>query len=140
MSAPPRTTTFGRCLGLLGLMAAGALQNGCFVGIVVNEDETNVLVYESTGQRQCEPASSNAQQSARRLTDAGVAVRDSSCAILTNLAFPAVCGAPSGQLYVHEIDERGIAAAQRTGFTLVTTLRLGNGDAGYAMVSCPAMP
>src|SRR3569623_80451 len=84
---------------------AAAIQCSCFVGIVVNPDETNVLVYESSGRRQCEPAPATPQQSARRLTDAGVPVRESSCAILTTLAYPAVCGAPTGELYVFDVGE-----------------------------------
>jgi len=122
------------------LVGAALLLSSCFVGIVLNDDEVNVLVFESDGRRQCEPAVVTPQQSARRLADGGVDVRDSSCAVLTNLAFPAVCGAPSGELVVHEIDQHQLDAAQRLGFSLVTTLRLGNGDPGYTIVACTSGP
>ena len=121
-------------------ICASLLLSSCFVGIVVNDDEVNVLVYESTGKRQCEPETITPQQSARRLTDAGVGVRESSCAVLASIAYPAVCGAPSGELVVHEISDNQLGAAQRLGFTLVTTLRLGNGEPGYLTVACASSP
>jgi hypothetical protein len=117
------------------IAACGALSS-CFVGIVLNDDEVNVLIYESSGKRQCEPVALTPQQSASRLKNAGVDVRESSCAVLTSIAFPAVCGAPSGELVVHEISESKLDAAQRLGFTLVTTLRLGTGEPGYVAVAC----
>ena len=129
-----------RVMHAIAAVAAGGVLSSCFVGIVVNDDEVNVLVYESNGKRQCEPAAITPQQSARRLTDAGVAVRSSSCAVLTSIAFPAVCGAPSGELVVHEIGESKTDAALRAGFTLVTTLRLGSGEPGYTTVACVSSP
>jgi len=122
------------------ILCSGLLLSSCFVGIVVNDDEVNVLVYESSGKRQCEPAAISPQQSARKLENAGVPVRESSCAVLTTIAFPAVCGAPSGELVLHEISGNKATAAQQAGFTLVTTLRSGAGDPGYATVACASSP
>lgn len=116
------------------------LLSSCFVGLVVTGDEVNVLVYESSGKRQCEPATASPQQSAQRLANAGVDVRESSCAVLTRIAYPAVCGAPSGELFVHEIGENQLATAQRLGFSLVITLRSGDGDPGYTAVACTSGP
>lgn len=124
----------------LPILSSGLLLSSCFVGIVVDDDGANVLVYESNGRRQCEPAAISPQQSARKLENAGVTVRESSCAVLTTIAFPAVCGAPSGELVVHEISESKALAAQQMGFTLVTTLRSGSGDPGYTTVACASSP
>jgi len=133
MSTPLR---MGRTAAAGFVAAALALLPSCFVGIVLDENEVNVLVYESNGSRQCEPASITPEQSARRLEAAGIEVVESSCAVLSSIAFPAVCGAPTGELLLHEIDESRVNAAQRLGFTLVTTLRLGSGEPGYTTVSC----
>jgi hypothetical protein len=122
------------------ILSSGLLLSSCFVGIVVNDDEVNVLVFESNGRRQCEPAAISPQQSARKLENAGVNVRESSCAVLTTNAFPAVCGAPSGELVVHEVSQSKAATAQQMGFTLVTTLRSGSGDPGYTTIACTSSP
>jgi len=119
---------------------ACVLLSSCFIGVVVDDRGATVLVYESNGKRQCEPAAISPQQSARKLENAGVDVRGSSCAVLTTIAFPAVCGAPSGELVVHEIFESKLATAEQVGFTLVTTLRSGGDDPGYATIACAAAP
>jgi hypothetical protein len=125
---------------LAALLAATALLPACFVGIVVHDEGANVTVYESNGKRQCEPALITPQQSARRLTDSGIDVRASSCAVLTSIAYPAVCGAPSGELVLHDIDEHDLGDAERLGFTRVTTLRLATGEPGYTPIACTAPP
>ena len=120
----------------IGLLAMAPLLSSCFVGIVVNDDGANVTIYESSGKRQCEPALITPQQSARRLSDSGIDVRASSCAVLTSIAYPAVCGAPSGELVMHDIDEHDLGDAERLGFTRVTTLRLTSGEPGYMPIAC----
>ncbi len=122
------------------LVVTCALLSSCFVGLIINDQGLTALVYESSGKRQCEAAAITPQQSASRLAQAGVGVVTSSCAILTSNAYPAVCGAPSGELVLLEIRETDVSTAQRLGFSLATTLSLGSGDPGYARIDCATAP
>jgi hypothetical protein len=122
------------------LLIAGALLSSCFVGIFIDNRGLTAIVYESSGKRQCEPAAITPQQSASRLTQAGVGVITSSCAVLTSNAYPAVCGAPSGELVLQEIRDSDVGTVQRLGFTLVSTLQVSSGDPGYARIDCAAAP
>jgi hypothetical protein len=78
-------------------------------------DET--VVYESGPHlAQCAPPALTPKQSATKLTNAGIEVRRSSCGHLAGVAFPAVCGAGTGQVLLHDIPASSLAAARAAGF------------------------
>ncbi len=80
-------------------------------------------VFESGPHRaQCAPVAVTRRQSAARLTAAGVEVLASQCGIIENLMFPAVCGAGTPQIIVHEIPRGSLAAAQAAGFASTDSL------------------
>lgn len=71
---------------------------------------------------QCAPPAVTRVQSAAKLTSAGVEVRRSSCGVIEGVFFPAVCGAGTGEILVHDIPATGLAAAKAAGFTSVDEL------------------
>jgi hypothetical protein len=111
------------------------------VGLLVacNEGEgvfpTRSLVYESSGKLQCQQNGLTPQQSAARLAGAGIEVLASSCGVVTGTAFPAVCGAPTGEILLHEVPLSDLEAADRLGFRTADSLRHDT-DHNYARVDC----
>lgn len=76
-----------------------------------------VSVYEPGPHvRQCDNAMITRTQSASRLTQAGVEVSHSSCGFIEGIAYPAVCGAGTAQILVHDIPAGSLAAAEAAGF------------------------
>jgi hypothetical protein len=96
---------------------------------VASPDPYDITVFESRGL-QCE-VGSTPQQSGLKLIQQGLDVRRSGCGVMRNVAFPAVCGAPSGLILLHAIPSVSSAAAEQIGFKSVDTLRN-----GYDWVDC----
>jgi hypothetical protein len=65
---------------------------------------------------QCAAPALTVSQSAAKLEGVGIPVRTSSCGVRTGVAYPAVCGAPTGQIILHNIPLAALTAAQVTGF------------------------
>ena len=95
--------------------------------------ETNyVVVFEGSGKLQRESFSGvSPQQSGLRLIRQGLDVRRSGCGVMTNVAFPPVCGGMTGDILLHEISLVSLDVAERIGFRSVGTLQN-----GYAWVDC----
>src|SRR6476659_919443 len=75
----------------------------------------NVAVYESRGMLQCQSGGLSPQQSAMKLTNAGLDVLRSGCGVVTNVAYPAVCGAGTGDIALHEIRRESLPTAEQQG-------------------------
>jgi hypothetical protein len=98
-------------------------------------DGPEVVVYEAGPRlRQCEAAAVTLPQSAAKLAQAGIPVRTSSCGVRTGIAFPAVCGAGTGEILLHNIATARLAAAEAAGFHAAATLV--NGTAGWQRMHC----
>jgi len=96
----------------------------------------DTLVYVDRGVRQCESDGIAPQASAQILIDAGIDVLQSSCGIRTGVAFPAVCGAGTADILVHEIRSVNLPDAERLGFQETSTLIDTAAGTGYELVDC----
>jgi hypothetical protein len=85
---------------------------------------------------QCAQPALTVSQSARKLEGAGIPVRTSSCGVRTGVAYPAVCGAPTGQLILHNIPTSSLATAQAAGFYPAQGLVDAPRGIGWRRTSC----
>ncbi len=82
-----------------------------------------VVVYEAGPMlTQCTAPAITLPQSAAKLTQAGIAVRVSSCGVMEGVAFPTVCGAGTGQILLHNIPEGRQTQAEALGFRAADSL------------------
>jgi len=105
----------------------------CSSGSSITE-ETLVFAY---GPRQCESGIS-LESSAQILIDAGIDVLKSSCGAQTGYFYPAVamCGMPSGLIWVHEIRTVNLSDAEQLGFHEISILVDASAGAGYQLIDC----
>jgi hypothetical protein len=97
----------------------------------------NSFVFEGRGRLQCDfTGGITPEQSAMKLIREGVDVMRSGCGAMTEVAFAAVCGGPSGELVLHEIRSVNLDTAERAGFREVAELKTSGGGQGYAWVNC----
>ena len=75
-------------------------------------------------------------QSAARLQGAGVDVLRSRCGTVSGIAYPAVCGAPTGLLILHDIPAASLPVALANGFSLATDLEDPAQDQEIVTVPC----
>jgi hypothetical protein len=122
-----------RRVPLFLLCAVGGLLAACDEGEGVFPSKS--LVYESSGKLQCQQNGLTPQQSAARLAGAGIKVLASSCGVVTGVAFPTVCGAPTSEILLHEVPLSDLEAADRLGFKTADSLRK-DSDHSYARVDC----
>ena len=85
---------------------------------------------------QCAAPALTVSQSAAKLEGAGIPVRTSSCGVRTGVAYPAVCGAPTGQLILHNIPTSSLSTAQAAGFYPAQGLVDAPRGIGWRRVSC----
>ncbi|MCX2778776.1 hypothetical protein [Microbulbifer thermotolerans] len=78
--------------------------------------EELVWVFEGRGNRQCEGGGLSLEESRAKLADSGVEVEESRCATRTDRMYPAVCGAPTGDILMHLIPMDALDAALELGF------------------------
>ncbi len=130
-------------LGLVAVCATGLGLSGC--GEEGEEMDApqerimpgNVTVFSSRGRLQCDfTGGITPQQSELKLTREGVDVLRSGCGVMTERAFAAVCGGPSGELVLHEIRSVNLDTAERIGFSAVDELKVPGGSKGFAWVDC----
>lgn len=113
-------------ISLLGALALA----GCM------SDEPVVTVYEGgPALQQCSAPVTSLQQSALKLAGVGVAVVTSSCGN-TGLSYAAVCGAPTGQVLLHDIPERDVAKAESAGFARADSMQ-DDPATGWQRMECP---
>ncbi|HVY65466.1 MAG TPA: hypothetical protein VHH11_11660 [Gammaproteobacteria bacterium] len=94
----------------------------------------DTLVYVDRGAHQCQSDGLSPEASAQRLIDAGVDVLKSYCGQRTGVVFPTVCGAPTGDILLHEIRAANLPDAERLGFQNVAALAAAG--QGYVLVDC----
>lgn len=95
-----------------------------------------VTVYEGGPRvKQCEQAVTTVALSAQKLSTAGVPPTNSGCGVV-HVAYPAVCGAGTGFIIVHDIPSEGLERAQQSGFAAASTLRKPSGEDGWNRVEC----
>ena len=102
---------------LMALCAAGAGLSGCV------DDAIFVLVFRSGPViEQCGFVVVTPEQSAAQLQGAGVEVLRSRCGAVSGISYPAVCGAPTGSLILHDIPATSLPVALANGFRLAKDL------------------
>lgn len=123
-------------LSVLGIALAGCGEEGVPPPQAPGLNE--VVVY-AAGPRvaQCEPVAVTRTQSAAKLTTAGIEVRRSSCGNFEGRAYPAVCGAPTGEILLHDIPASGLEAARAAGFESADELEEPGGGTGWRRAACP---
>jgi hypothetical protein len=94
----------------------------------------DALVFVDRGAHQCQMDGTTPESSAQRLINAGVDVLKSYCGQRTGVASPTVCGAPTGDILLHEIRAANLPDAERLGFESVA--RLADAGQGYLLVDC----
>ncbi len=110
-----------------------------------SSDRHSVYVYDTDLFRSCDhPENETLQQSAQTLISGGVDVISSSCGQITGLAWPEVCGAPTGRINVHLIHRNNLVDAEPLGYKSVD--RIGEvttnydagvqGEVGYELIEC----
>jgi hypothetical protein len=75
-----------------------------------------VWVYRKSGRKQCEGGGMTLQQSQAKLRENGLMVQESRCGVRTDRMFPAVCGAPTGDILLHLISMDALDAALELGY------------------------
>lgn len=75
-----------------------------------------VWVYRKSGRKQCESGGMTLQQSLAKLRENGIAVQESRCGVRTDRMYPAVCGAPTGDILLHLVGMDALDAALELGF------------------------
>ncbi|ROS00109.1 hypothetical protein EDC56_2745 [Sinobacterium caligoides] len=92
--------------------------------------DTPTWVYSSTGARQCEPGSGiSLLDSADQLREHNITVNSSKRGHLTGMFVIALCGAPTLDIYLHEIDTGQLSSAEALGFKAVNELESEDGAA-----------
>lgn len=107
----------------------------CHGNDVPDAPDTFVDVYVGANAIQCEYSGDHAEQSAKVLTNAGVTVKSSQCASMTEVMFPAVCGGGSDAINIHTIATSDLEKARAAGFAPVSELSAGKSK-GYAVRDC----
>jgi hypothetical protein len=87
-----------------------------------SSEEPTILVFKSTGQRQCQPLTLTRQAARTQLTQRGVRVLSERCG-WDGYLYSAVCGGATGYLYIFEIPESQVSDAQLAGFSLFSELK-----------------
>jgi hypothetical protein len=98
-----------------------------------DDESTSLDVYISNGQLQCRDNAIPVATTEAYLTDAGIAVTNSSCGII-NGAYSAVCDSDAGKIHVYTIAKTELYNAENLGFTETTKI-----DAGYTPVECDTL-
>jgi hypothetical protein len=94
----------------------------------------DALVYADRGAHQCQADGTTPEASAQQLINAGVDALKSYCGQRTGVVFPAVCGAPTGDILLHEIRAANLPDAEKLGFQSVAALAAAG--QGYVLVDC----
>lgn len=100
---------------------------------------TTVRVFISNGHTQCNDNAMRLSQTQMMLVNAGIDVLDSACGAITGVAFPAVCGGPTGEINLHTIRQVNLSDADRLGFRDVAAIGRDPQvpGTGYQEAACP---
>lgn len=99
-------------------------------------DPTITTVYTNRGAAQCEHSGLSPQDSATILAAAGIDVLSTSCGFQTGIAFPAVCGAGTPDILIHEIRSVNLPDAEALGYHRIATLSDPDNVSGYQLTEC----
>jgi hypothetical protein len=104
------------------------------------QDDT-AQVFRLTGKTQCANDGLTLAQTNAMLIQGGLDVLESSCGVITGVAFPAVCGAGTPNINLHRIRKVNIPDAERLGFTDVRDIGMKPGvpGTGFQVVDCPVV-
>ncbi len=94
-----------------------------------------IVIYKSTGTKQCESKGTHVKESEKALLSAGVAVQKSECGFLTGLTILATCGVEDLSINVHTILSTNIIDALRLGYEPVSELEE-SPAVGYTSYDC----
>jgi hypothetical protein len=87
-----------------------------------NDDTTSVQVFISNGHTQCDNNGAPLAQTQMILVQGGIDVLGSACGTITGVAYPAVCGAATGEINIHRVRRENVADAERLGFRNVSDI------------------
>lgn len=96
----------------------------------------DILVYEGRQSLQCETRGLTTRESAQKLINGGIDVIASNCGAITGIAYPALCGSPTGEILIHEIRQVNLPDAEQRGFQPVRTLQDPIKGTGWNKVDC----
>ena len=95
-------------------------------------------IYQPTGNKQCEPATTTLANSTGQLTNADIKVLTSNCATQTGMAVITVCGAPTLGIHLHEIQAGDLNKAKELGYEEAKNLINEEHSTGYEITNCPS--
>jgi hypothetical protein len=113
-----------------------AIAMGASLGKCSQEGGADTVVYEGRASVQCGSSGMSPEQSALKLTSAGLEVMQSACGVITGLSFPAVCGGPDGKILLHQIRSTNLRDAEVLGFTSAAVLHDPSSGRDYERVDC----
>lgn len=128
---------------LFTAMMLTLLASGCSM---LSDDDTEVRMVEqkeievgrvfiSKGREQCEDSTGRSLDDTKEeLEDAGIRVFSSSCALITGMMSPALCGSKTLHINIHGIDIAQFGDAEALGFRPLTTLE--EADLGFDPEGC----
>ncbi|CAA0102169.1 Uncharacterised protein [BD1-7 clade bacterium] len=109
------------------------------------DDITGVMLFDTVVPVSCDKDANTLAKSKTRLEDSGAMINNSQCAQLSDAAFTAVCGSPTGKFFIHEITAEGIGSAQQAKFqqldditedSFFGTFKDPSGNVEYTVVEC----
>ena len=112
---------------LIGMLLLAACDQG-------SSQPDTVRVY-ADGALQCEPQPTLASN-AQILIGSGIDVLWSSCGVKTGVAVVTVCGAPSLEIFIHEIRSMNLQDAENLGYRQLETLVDASAGTGYELTDC----
>ncbi|MFS1522658.1 hypothetical protein ACL7TT_00860 [Microbulbifer sp. 2304DJ12-6] len=95
----------------------------------VPEPGALVWVYRTSGRKQCEGGGMTLQQSLARLRENNVVVQASRCGVRTDRMYPSMCGAPTGDILLHQVSMDALDAALELGYNIAEQVQ-------YQMSEC----
>lgn len=116
-----------RHFNYIGILLLAACDQG-------SSQPDTVRVY-ADGALQCEPRPT-LESNAQVLIGSGIDVLWSSCGVKTGVAVVTVCGAPSLEIFVHEIRNANLQDAEGLGYRQVETLVDAAAGTGYELTDC----
>jgi hypothetical protein len=116
----------------------------CVVFAGCNDDtpsDDTAQVFRYTGKTQCANDGLTLAQTNAMLIQGGLDVLESSCGMVTGVAFPAVCGGGTPNINLHRIRKVNIPDAERLGFIDVRDIGVKPGvpGTGFQLADCPTV-
>jgi hypothetical protein len=102
------------------------------------QDVTTAQVFIGNGHTQCDNNGAPLAQTQMILVQGGIDVLGSACGALTGIAYPAVCGAGTGEINIHRVRRENVVDAERLGFRNVSDIGVVSvaPGTGFQVVNC----